>query len=82
MSADRYAWMESALCAQTDPDTWVEAGPGYGSRQAKRICGSCPVRLACAAHARRLEAEDGAMAGVWGGASQRQRRSERRQHAA
>ncbi|KUN99532.1 WhiB family transcriptional regulator [Streptomyces resistomycificus] len=79
MTADRYAWMDAALCAQADPEAWTETGPGHGSRQPKRICGECPVRPDCTAHANRLEAVDGAMTGIWGGASQQQRRVTRRQ---
>jgi WhiB family redox-sensing transcriptional regulator len=78
MSADRYAWMTSALCAQADPDAWLEGLAGGGSRTAKRICGRCPVRPSCAAHAAALEAHDGAqIRGVWGGLTQNQRRKER-----
>lgn len=79
MSADRYAWMDSALCAQADPDTWTETGPGGSSGQPRRICGRCPVRLDCLAHGHRLEAADGAMTGIWGGATRKQRKAQRRQ---
>jgi WhiB family redox-sensing transcriptional regulator len=80
MSADRYAWMESALCAQVGGDEWTEHLAGSGSQAAKRICGRCPVRAACTAHAAALEAHDRAsIHGVWGGLSTRQRRQQRRQ---
>lgn len=80
MSADRYAWMSDALCAQADPDSWLEGLAGGGSRTAKRICGRCPVRSSCAAHATALETHDGAQVrGVWGGLSQNQRRQQRQQ---
>nr|WP_239146948.1 WhiB family transcriptional regulator [Streptomyces sp. SID10815] len=39
--------MTSALCAQADPDLWVDIKPGGGSRAARRICNDCPVRAAC-----------------------------------
>ncbi|MFE8961794.1 WhiB family transcriptional regulator [Streptomyces iakyrus] len=77
MSADRYAWMDAALCAQADPDTWIEGLAGGGSNTAKRICGRCPARGACGAHAEHLEAHDGAaVRGVWGGRTQNQRRQQ------
>lgn len=74
MNADRYAWMDAALCAQTDPDTWTDPGPGHGSRLPKRICGTCPVQAECATHADRIHDHDGhAPDGIWGGHSRRQR---------
>lgn len=79
MSAASFAWMDAALCAQADPDAWTETGPGNGSHQPKRICARCPVRPDCTAHAQQLEAADGAMTGIWGGASQQQRRKTRQQ---
>ncbi|MGW9397272.1 WhiB family transcriptional regulator [Streptomyces sp. NPDC055642] len=83
MSGDRYAWMASALCAQTDPDEWIDNLAGSGSRTAKRICGNCPVITSCAAHAAALENYDSArIRGVWGGRTQRQRRRDRQQTAA
>ncbi|MFF8100100.1 WhiB family transcriptional regulator [Streptomyces sp. NPDC016640] len=83
MSADRYAWMSAALCAQTDPDAWVDNLAGGGSRTATKICARCPVTAACAAHATALEAHDGTtIPGVWGGRTQNQRRKERQQQAA
>lgn len=77
MSADRYAWMASALCAQADPDTWTEGLVGAGSTTAKRICGRCPVRPDCGAHASRLDDYDATeLRGVWGGRTQNQRRQQ------
>jgi len=43
MSADRYAWMDRAVCAEIDADLFTETAPGNGSRALKRICGGCPV---------------------------------------
>ncbi|MEV7975365.1 WhiB family transcriptional regulator [Streptomyces sp. NPDC086519] len=79
MSADRYAWMDDALCAQADPDTWIDLQPGAGSRQPKRICGACPVRDECGTHSQQLHTYDGlAPEGVWGGLSKTQRKRVRR----
>jgi WhiB family transcriptional regulator, redox-sensing transcriptional regulator len=78
MSA-RYAWMDAALCAQTDPDQWTSAG---SQTVPKRICADCPVRPECDAHATALHIYDGlAMNGVWGGRSKRQRDEDRQQAA-
>lgn len=79
MSAGRHAWMDSALCAQADPDTWIELPVGSGSRLPKRICGGCPVQTECAAHAQVIHDYEGlAPDGVWGGLSQKQRKNLRR----
>jgi WhiB family redox-sensing transcriptional regulator len=77
MSADRYAWMADALCAQADPDTWLEGLAGGGSQTAKRICAGCPVIAECDQHRGALEAHDGIqLRGVWGGRTQNQRRKQ------
>ncbi|WP_405558908.1 WhiB family transcriptional regulator [Streptomyces canus] len=74
MSADRYAWMDRAVCAEIDADLFTETAPGNGSRALKRICDGCPVRVECAAHELALRDSDwGPLAGIWGGLSQRQR---------
>jgi WhiB family redox-sensing transcriptional regulator len=78
MSADSYAWMESALCAQADPDEWAE--PRGSGQIPKRICNRCPARPDCEAHADRLHAFEGlAVSGIWGGRSKQQRDKQRRQ---
>jgi WhiB family redox-sensing transcriptional regulator len=73
----RHAWMDSASCAQVDPDEWIDNLAGGGSHTARRICQRCPVRPQCAAHAAALEQHDGgSIRGIWGGLSQRQRRQQ------
>lgn len=70
-----YAWMDDALCAQTDPDAFHPDGPGHGYRAAAKVCGTCPVREACEQHAARLEGT-GSHAdrhGMWAGAVPRDR---------
>ena len=80
MSADQYAWMTSALCAQSDPSLWTDGLPGNSNRTALRICGHCPVRDECDQHRAQLETHDGArIPGIWGGRSQKQRRNDRQQ---
>lgn len=53
----------AGLCRFDDPELWF----GHTVRdvtRAKRICGNCPVRLACAEAALDLEVTDGVWAGV------------------
>ena len=77
-------WQADAACKDM-PDDWQPGAPdqarrrawvaqffpgqGESTRPARLICATCPVRVACAAHAHRSE-----HAGVWGGESERQRR--------
>jgi hypothetical protein len=72
-----YAWMDSALCAQTDPDLWHPEGAGDRYRHAKTICGNCPVRRECEAHADRLEGGSGADLrwGLWAARTVRDRKA-------
>ncbi|WP_394329365.1 WhiB family transcriptional regulator [Nocardiopsis sp. CNR-923] len=52
-----------------DPDVWFP--PQGGSvRAAKRVCRVCPVRINCLAEAM----QRGELYGVWGGASEDERR--------
>lgn len=48
------AWMDQALCAQTDPDLFFPEG-GRRSTAALRVCAACPAQPACAEHVDRLE---------------------------
>lgn len=63
------AWMQEALCGQTDPEAFFP-DKGGSTRDAKRICKSCDVQLTCLGYA--LEHDE--RFGVWGGASERERR--------
>lgn len=67
------AWRDRALCAQTGADFFFPE-PGSSVREAKRICGMCEMRSACLEYA--LENDE--RFGVWGGLSERERRSLRR----
>lgn len=75
-------------CAEVDPETFFapgETGPDEDlTRRARRVCGPCPVRAACAAVAMSevVEVVDGiaeravfAADGVWGGLTAAQRRA-------
>ena len=66
-------WTEQALCAQVDPELWWP-DKGGSSRDAKRVCGRCPVRDQC------LQAalERGEPYGVFGGLTFTERKAIRR----
>jgi len=66
------SWMEFALCAQVDPEIFF---PDKGGRAepAKRICRACPVRAQCLDYA--MGGDD---FGVWGGMTERERRTLKR----
>jgi WhiB family redox-sensing transcriptional regulator len=63
------SWVDEAVCAQTDPDTFFPE-KGGSTRQAKAICLGCPVRQRCLDWA--LQHEE--RFGIWGGKSERERR--------
>lgn len=68
-------WMDSALCAQADPETFFPPRVGaLANVEAKRICNRCPVQTECLRYA--VERPD--LAGIWGGTSERQRKDLRR----
>jgi WhiB family transcriptional regulator, redox-sensing transcriptional regulator len=75
---DRVDWREHASCRDADPDLFFPVGTtGAALRQideAKLICQVCPVRAPCLAWA----LENGVGSGVWGGATEEERRVLRR----
>jgi WhiB family redox-sensing transcriptional regulator len=77
MSA-RVNWRDDAACGHTDPELFFPVSPtGPGLRQieeAKRICQGCPARSTCLDWA----LEHGVAAGIWGGATEEERRAIRR----
>ncbi len=60
-------WVQDARCAELDPELWFPEQGGTAV-PAKKICGSCDVRVQCLAYALRTGQEEG----VWGGKSARQ----------
>lgn len=62
-------WTYSALCLQVDADLFYPE-KGGSTREAKRICASCPVRAECLVFA----LENVERFGIWGGLSERERR--------
>lgn len=74
---DTPAWMSQGLCAQTDPEAFYPE-KGGSSREAKATCGRCGVRDDCLTYA--LDHEE--RFGIWGGASERERRKLKKRKAA
>lgn len=66
-------WMTEALCVESDPELWWPADGG-STAPAKRICQVCPVITECALYAMTHDERGG----IWGGLSDRERRSLRR----
>ena len=62
-------WQDRALCAQTDPEAFFPE-KGGSTREAKRICTTCPVRDECLEYALGNDERFG----IWGGLSERERR--------
>jgi WhiB family redox-sensing transcriptional regulator len=62
-------WMADAICAQTDPEAFFPE-KGGSTREAKRVCMSCPVRETCLEWA----LARGEYFGIFGGKSERERR--------
>jgi hypothetical protein len=63
------SWHEDALCAETDPEAFFPE-KGGSTREAKAICADCPVRAECLGYALATQQRFG----IWGGASERDRR--------
>lgn len=66
-------WQERAACRNTDPAVFFPLR-GEDAAAAKAICAGCPVAEECLAYA--LTAYE--RHGVWGGASERERRRMRK----
>jgi WhiB family redox-sensing transcriptional regulator len=66
---DALSWQDQALCAQADPEEFFPERGG-STREAKRVCRSCPVAAECLEFALANDERFG----VWGGLSERERR--------
>lgn len=64
-----HSWMLQAACRDRDPSFFFPSD-GVGVDVARRVCAECPVRAECLEYAllHRIDY------GVWGGASERERR--------
>jgi WhiB family redox-sensing transcriptional regulator len=67
------AWQADSLCAQTDPEAFFPE-KGGSTRDAKKICASCEVRVQCLEYALANDERFG----IWGGLSERERRKLRK----
>jgi len=64
-------WRSKAACQGLAPDIFYPVTEDEAdAAEAKRICAICPVREACLEHALAVREKDG----VWGGATERERR--------
>lgn len=63
------SWRQRAACRGVDPDVFYPV-TDEDADEAKSICGVCPVRESCLEHALVNRERDG----VWGGATERERR--------
>ncbi len=63
------SWRQRAACRGVDPDVFYPASDEE-AEPAKAICAQCPVRQACLEHALATRERDG----IWGGATERERR--------
>ena len=74
---DDEGWRDRAVCRDTDPDLFFPVGTTGSAvteiEAAKALCRTCPVREQCLEFALRANQE----AGVWGGASEEERRKMR-----
>ncbi|MFZ3566989.1 WhiB family transcriptional regulator [Streptomyces sp. BH097] len=61
-------WQDQALCAQTGAEFFFPE-PGSSVREAKTICGLCPIRQSCLEYALTHDERFG----VWGGLSEKER---------
>jgi WhiB family transcriptional regulator, redox-sensing transcriptional regulator len=66
---DEYAWMFHARCRGINPAEFFPSD-GTGVETAQRVCAACPVTSECLEYALLNRIEHG----VWGGASERERR--------
>ena len=63
------SWRQKAACRGVDPDIFYPVSDDDAGA-AKAICAGCPVREACLEYALANRERDG----VWGGATERERR--------
>jgi len=63
------SWRQRAACRGVDPDVFYPASDEE-AEEARSICRVCPVREACLEYALANRERDG----VWGGATERERR--------
>jgi WhiB family redox-sensing transcriptional regulator len=62
-------WRKRAACQGLDPDIFYPVSD-EDAWEAKAVCDTCPVRQPCLEHALAVREREG----VWGGATERERR--------
>lgn len=62
-------WMLAARCRERAPHEFFPSD-GVGVDEARKVCAECPVRVECLEYALTYRIDHG----VWGGASERERR--------
>ena len=82
LAAAEDAWRDHALCRDTDPELFFPVGTtGHALtsiEHAKMVCGQCRVSGDCLDFALETNQDSG----IWGGLSEEERRTIRRQRAA
>jgi WhiB family redox-sensing transcriptional regulator len=66
----KQTWRQHAACRGIEPDIFYPLDEDDDGEEAKQVCLACPVRQACLEHALISRETEG----VWGGASERERR--------
>ena len=69
-------WQDRALCAEVDPEIFFPE-KGGSTREAKAVCRVCEVRADCLEFIMQPGNADAARFGIWGGLSERERRTGR-----
>lgn len=69
MAPMNLTWRQHSACRGTDPDIFYPVSDEE-AEPAKAICATCPVREPCLEYALSTRERDG----VWGGATERERR--------
>ncbi len=69
MSANKIVWRELGACRGLEPSIFFPDDEDEAI-DAKAVCGDCNVRVACLEHALTIREK----VGVWGGATERERR--------
>ena len=82
LAASEDTWRDHALCRDTDPELFFPVGTTGGALvsidHAKRVCDECAVTRECLEFALDTNQDSG----VWGGLSEDERRTIRRQRTA
>jgi WhiB family transcriptional regulator, redox-sensing transcriptional regulator len=66
----KHDWRDKGACRGIDPEIFYPADDDDPGEAAKAVCAECAVRQACLEHALSSREKEG----VWGGATERERR--------